>query len=64
MNAGLIYTYCEVIADRRLADGHRAIYYREDGMGVVETDIIDEGEYLTFSCGSVAEFEEICSSLC
>lgn len=64
MNVGLIYTYCEVIADRTLADGHRAIFYREGGRGIVETDVVDEGETLSFSCGSMAEFEDICSSLC
>lgn len=63
MNAALIYTYCEVIADRKLADGHRAIFFREDGSGYVQTDIVDEGEYLAFSCASLEEFEDILAIL-
>jgi hypothetical protein len=63
MNAELIYEYCEVIADRTNADGARAIYYLEDGDGFVETNIADEGEYLSFLCHSLEEFEEICEDL-
>ena len=48
----LIHEYCEVIADRFLADGHHAVFFREDGSGIVQTDIADEGEYLAFSCSS------------
>ena len=59
MNVALIYEYCEVIADRQLADGHRAIFYRENGSGIVETDILDEGEQVCFSCDSLEEFEDI-----
>ena len=59
----LIREYCEVIADRKLADGHRAIFFREDGSGFVQTDIADEGEYLAFSCASMEEFEDILATL-
>lgn len=58
----LIYKYCEVIADRTV-NGARFVFFKEDGFGVVQTDISDEGELLSFSCSSMEEFEGIIDSL-
>lgn len=64
MNTALIYEYCEVISDRSNPHtGDRAIFFFEGSNGYVQTNIADGGEYLSFSCNSLEEFEEICEDL-
>lgn len=50
MMFGLIYAYCEVLADVS-RNGHRAVWFREDDgtSPQVQTDLVEEGEYLSFA---------------
>ena len=59
MNLALIEKYCDIHAVMAI-NGHIVVYYHDNGRGVVETNIYDEGEQVMFSCSSEEEFAAIC----